>query len=104
MRLPRVSVWISGTGSNLAAILECHSIVDVSLVVSSKTSALGILKAKRAGVEVLVLDKKIDWQSLHQIHLDKKIDLIYLAGFMKVVPSSFVERWSGKMISVHPSL
>ena len=100
----RWSVFISGVGSNLAAILEERDHVDIALVVSSRAEAPGLLKAQRAGVKTHVLDKKIDWDKLHQTLLDHKIENIFLAGFMRILPAGFIERWQGKILNLHPSL
>ncbi len=104
MRLPRISIWISGTGSNLAGALEASGNHEIGLVVSSKKAASGILKARRAGVEVVEFLKPWDWQKLNQTHREKQIDFIFLAGFMKIVPPSFINEWKGKMVNIHPSL
>ena len=61
MNMPRWAVFISGTGSNLAAILDSSDDARVVLVVSSNANAYGLLRARRAGIPTLVLDKKIDW-------------------------------------------
>ena len=100
----RWAVFISGRGSNLAALLEMRDFVDISLVVSSRADAPGVLRAKRAGVPVLLLDKKIDWLKLDKDLRARKITNIFLAGFMRVVPADFVSKWHGRILNLHPSL
>jgi phosphoribosylglycinamide formyltransferase-1 len=100
----RIAIFISGRGSNMQALLDSVSKVRCCLVVSSKASAPGLARAKRAGIPTLVLDKKIDYEALHNELLKRKIDRILLAGFMKIVPASFIQRWQGKILNIHPSL
>jgi len=98
------AILISGRGSNLQAILDSASAVDVRLVVSSKASAPGLLRAKRMGVPTLVLPKKIDWIELDRELRSRGIDRVFLAGFMKIVPAEFVAKWEDRIVNVHPSL
>lgn len=109
----RWGVLISGRGSNLAALLETRDEVDLRLVVSSSPTAYGLLRARRAGVAVaatpLVLNpatgkKKIDWTALDQVLRKAGVTHIFLAGFMKVIPASFVEAWAGRIVNLHPSI
>lgn len=95
---------ISGRGSNLAALLELREEVDIRLVVSSRADAHGLLKARRAGVPTLVLDKKIDWPALDQELRMRGITHVFLAGFMRVIPAEFLKLWQGRVVNLHPSL
>ncbi len=99
-----LAVFISGRGSNLEVILKNKEQFASVLVVSSRSQAQGLQRAKNHGVESIILKSPIDWQQL-QDELDRNaIDLIFLAGFMKIVPASFVEKWTGKLFNLHPSL
>ena len=100
----RWAIFISGTGSNLHAMIDLRDYVDIALVVSSKAQAPGLLKAKRAGIPTLVLDSKINWTILHQELIKYRVQRIFLLGFMKLLPEDFVKLWEGKMLNVHPSL
>jgi phosphoribosylglycinamide formyltransferase 1 len=100
----RWAVLVSGRGSNLSALLEMRDVLDIRLVVSSNAKAPALLKAKRAGVPTLLLEKKIDWQKLDRALRAHGVNHIFLAGFMKVVPADFVQRWQGKILNLHPSL
>ena len=95
---------ISGRGSNLQALLRNPYAINVQLVISSKQSANGICKARRAAKSVVVLPKRIDWRDVHQTLLKHRIDRVFLAGFMRVIPAEFVEAWAGKILNVHPSI
>jgi phosphoribosylglycinamide formyltransferase-1 len=83
---------------------------DIALVLSNKNDAPGLALAKRAGVATAAVDPKIyagrdefeaSMQRMLEIH---RIELIALAGFMRVLGPLFVERWRGRMINIHPSL
>ena len=105
----RWAVLISGRGSNLGALLDLREEIDIALVVSSSAKAYGLLRAKRAGVPTTLTPlidgtKKIDWSTLDSLLRQQKIDRVFLAGFMKVVPPQFVEAWRGKILNLHPSL
>ena len=113
----RWCVFISGRGSNLAAAIEeCRETgPTISLVVSSDDSAPGLAKARRAGIPTLVMPKidhpttgsgkqKIDWVALDRALRAARIDAIFLLGFMRIVPADFLERWSGRVWNLHPSL
>lgn len=103
----RWCVLISGRGSNLASMLETPG-VDLRLVATSDSEAAGVAKARRAGVPVIVLKRKesgaIDWNALDDELRRRSIDAIFLLGFMRIVPASFVEQWQGRILNLHPSL
>lgn len=99
-----VAVFISGGGSTLQALLEMHHQIDISLVVTNKKTAIGNLKAKRFGKNILYFSSPIDFMSLHKALLDNKIKHIILAGFMKILPPDFVKLWKDRIINIHPSL
>lgn len=96
----RGAVFISGTGSNLAALMDLPAI-NVSLVVTSKPTAAGAGKARRRGVPVIVFH---DWESLQKELIRCQITYIFLAGFMKIIPESFLKNWTGRIWNIHPSL
>lgn len=102
----RWCVFISGRGSNLAALLEKPGI-EVRLVVTTDPMAAGCAKARRAGVPVLEIPrqgKTIDWVALDQNLRAASIDAIFLLGFMRIVPASFIAAWSERILNLHPSL
>lgn len=104
MMSPRTAVFISGRGSNLQALLDMSECVRVSLVVSSQSEAWGVARARRHGVPVLVLPKKIDWIGLHRELISRGVQKIFLLGFMRLLPAEFVSLWSGSIWNIHPSL
>lgn len=102
--MTRWAVFISGRGSNLQALLDSVEENRIVLVVSSSAQASGLVKARRMGVPTVVLRKKIDWVQLDQELRKYSVNRIFLAGFMKLIPASFVNAWDGKVLNVHPSL
>lgn len=107
----RWCVFISGRGSNLAASLEGireSGTHEIELVVSSAENAAGLAKAKRSGVPVLIAPKtssgKIDWDELNVELKRRRIDMIFLLGFMKIVPAKFTDQWTNRIVNLHPSL
>ena len=108
----RVAVLISGRGSNMAALLYAARADDcpyeVVLVSGDKPDAPGLKLAEAEGVPVRPLDAAaLDtafWDKLQRELESAKIDLIALAGFMRIIPDSFVAKWEGRMVNIHPSL
>jgi len=101
---PRWAFFISGQGSNMSALLDSREDTHVALVLSSNPSAPGLKRARREGIPTHVLDDKIDWQSVLKLLRQHRVDRIFLLGFMKIVPKTFLEEWSGIILNVHPSL
>jgi phosphoribosylglycinamide formyltransferase-1 len=110
----RVAILISGRGSNMVSLIEAARAPDfpaeIALVLSNRPDAAGLEHAKAAGIATLAIDHKAcpDRESfdraLDAALTSHDIAFICLAGFMRVLTDGFVERWSGKMINIHPSL
>ncbi len=88
----------------MQALLDLPSTLRVSLVVSSKASAAGLLRARRAGLQTLIFDSKINYEKLNEELRKRKIEKLILAGFMKIIPSSFIAQWKNRIVNIHPSL
>jgi len=89
-----IVVLISGSGTNLQAILDAG--IPVSHVISNTSEAQGLRRAENA---------RIPWSSYKATHiLEKDIKLIVLAGFMRILGEQFIYRWRNKIVNVHPSL
>jgi phosphoribosylglycinamide formyltransferase-1 len=111
---PRVAILISGRGSNMAALIEAARAPDfpavIALVLANKRDAGGIDTARRAGIETQTVESKAypdreAFEAEMQARLEARgIDLVCLAGFMRVLSAPFVERWRGRLINIHPSL
>ena len=108
----RIAILISGRGSNMAALIyaaraeDCA--FDVALVTGDKPDAHGLEVARAEGIAVEALDARSlgagYWDRLQQVLDDADVDLIALAGFMKIIPDEFLARWAGRMVNIHPSL
>ncbi|MGE3759357.1 MAG: formyltransferase family protein [Pseudobdellovibrionaceae bacterium] len=97
------AVFISGRGSNLKTLLDDASVKIVG-VVSSKKEAYGLIRCSLNEIPVHLLDKEIDWQKCHEQLLAWGATHIWLLGFMRLIPSEFIEKWQGRILNVHPSL
>lgn len=100
----RMAVFISGGGSCLQALLEMVEFQNIQIVVTNKKNIFGVLKAKRFGIEVIFLDKKTSFLELSLILKSKRVNKIFLAGFMKILPPEFIAQWNGQIFNIHPSL
>jgi phosphoribosylglycinamide formyltransferase 1 len=110
----RTAVLISGRGSNMTALIGAARAPDfpaeIALVLSNKSSAAGLAFARQAGIATAVVDHKIyagrdEFEGSMQAMLDiHRIDLICLAGFMRILSAPFVARWQGRILNIHPSL
>ena len=108
----RVAVLISGRGSNMAALVYAARADDcpyeVALVSGDLPNAPGLTLAAAEGVAVERIDggalKGGYWDALDAALRKARIDVIALAGFMKIIPADFIARWEGRIVNVHPSL
>jgi phosphoribosylglycinamide formyltransferase-1 len=110
----RIVVLISGSGSNLQAIIDAVNsgfiAADISAVISNKSEAFGLTRATEAGIATQVLDhKQFNSREEFDSNLASVIDryqpdIIVLAGFMRILTPEFVKKYQGKMINIHPSL
>jgi phosphoribosylglycinamide formyltransferase 1 len=115
MKRKRVAVLISGRGSNMAALIAAARSTtypaDIALVISNRADAIGLADAQGAGIPTAVIDHGAyggDRESFDRAiaaTLDRHaIDLVCLAGFMRLLTSWFVRRWEARMLNVHPAL
>ena len=111
----KIAVLVSGGGTNLQAILDAQAAGklphgEVSLVVSNRTGAYALERARAAGVETLTLTKKACGgqagfeAALQKALADRVIELIVLAGFLAILSGAFTDRWPRRILNVHPSL
>lgn len=105
-----VSVFVSGRGSNLRAILDSPSLknlIDVKSVIGDKLNCPAFDLARKFSIPVYSVGKKegfIPFDVLGGILKDQKIGLIVLAGFLKLIPEEFVIAFRNKIINIHPAL
>ena len=111
---PRLVVLISGSGSNLQAIIDAVKAeqidAEISAVISNKPDVKGLQRAKDAGIEAVTLDhtnytsrEAFDAELIHLID-GFQPDLIVLAGFMRILTADLTRRYEGRMLNIHPSL
>ena len=106
-----IAVFISGTGSNFKNLIENSlkkkSKFKINLVISNKSNAKGLNYAKRYKINKKIISyKNIRSAERNILHILKinKIDLICLAGFMKILTNNFIQKFEGKILNIHPSL
>jgi phosphoribosylglycinamide formyltransferase-1 len=105
----RVAVLVSGSGTNLQALLDDAAIrPHLSLVVSDRPGVLGLQRAADADIEALVIEPTGDRAELTSAVAEaldaRDIDVIASAGYMRVLGASVVERWRHRWLNVHPAL
>jgi phosphoribosylglycinamide formyltransferase-1 len=115
MAKKRVAILISGRGANMAALMEAAKNpgypAEIALVLSNRGDAAGLRRAAAEGIATVVVDHgefgkdregfERAVQALLEAH---RIDLVCLAGFMRLLTPFLVSRWSGRMINIHPAL
>ena len=114
MALPRISVLISGRGSNLGALLAAQRHGDlagtITHVLSNRADAQGLALALAEGVATSIVDHKAyasrdAFERALSTEIDRgEPDLVVLAGFLRVLGADFVDHYAGRMINIHPSL
>ena len=110
----RVAVLISGRGSNMRALAEAarapHFPAEIVLVLSNRPDAEGLASARGAGIATALVDHKIyagreeferSMQRVLELH---RVELVCLAGFMRLLSPWFVGQWTGRLINIHPAL
>tara|TARA_A100001011_G_C14236037_1_gene811081 strand:+ start:732 stop:1295 length:564 start_codon:yes stop_codon:yes gene_type:complete len=103
-------VFISGAGTNLKALIkssrEYNFPINIKLIVSNKKNAMGIVLAKKYSIPFKIIKTKnslFEKDLINEINR-KKISLICLAGYMKILSKNFINSYKGKIINIHPSL
>jgi phosphoribosylglycinamide formyltransferase-1 len=115
MRRKRVAILISGRGSNMAALIaaahEPDFPAEIALVASNRPEAAGLARATAEGIATCVVDHKQfgNDREAFEAALDaelarRAVDLVCLAGFMRLLSPWLIERWRNRMLNVHPSL
>ncbi|WP_171068591.1 phosphoribosylglycinamide formyltransferase [Acinetobacter sp. COS3] len=110
----KIAVLVSGNGSNLQALVDAQQGKQLSGqiigVLSNKADAYALKRAENANIATAVISHK-DFpnresfdEAMHQQLLNWQVDLVILAGFMRILTPTFVSKWQGKMLNIHPSL
>ena len=107
----RTAVFISGTGSNLKSLVKFSktkiSPISINFIVSNNSKAKGLNYAKKFKIKKKVLNfknKKLSENKLLSILKKNNIEIICLAGFMKILSKNFIKKFKGKILNIHPSL
>ena len=112
--IKKLAVLVSGNGSNLQSIIDSINIgeinANISLVMSNVETAFALTRAKQENLKSAFLNHKnfLSRESfdlaLSELLIKHKVDLIVLAGFMRILSNSFIEKFNKKIINIHPSL
>lgn len=110
----RVAVLISGRGSNMKSLVEAARTPDypaeIALVISNKPEAGGLEFARAESIAAVAIDSKAystretHEAAIHNTLKEHNIELVCLAGYMRILTESFVANWPGKILNIHPSL
>jgi phosphoribosylglycinamide formyltransferase-1 len=110
----RLAILISGRGSNMIALADAvrNGIIpdaEISIVISDQPNAAGLQKAQERGIETLVIKRGGRTRAEHDREImaalrARKVDLICLAGYMRILSNEFIEAFRGRILNIHPSL
>ena len=110
----RIGVLVSGRGSNLQALLDAESRGELSgqivVVISNKSQAFALERARKVGVQTILVtkaefpDREMFDEQVTEILRSYKVDLVVLAGYMRMFTAQFINEFQGRIINVHPSL
>lgn len=110
----RIAILISGRGSNMVALADAidHGTIpnaEIALVISDHSSAPGLVIARERGIKTLAIERRGRKREEHEQEIisvlrDEHVDLICLAGFMRILSPYFVDAFKGRILNIHPSL
>jgi phosphoribosylglycinamide formyltransferase-1 len=110
----RLAILISGRGSNMAALIDAAQsgkipAAEVAVVISDQSAASGLQRAHECGIETVVIERGGRSRAEHDREIiaalrKRKIDLICLAGYMRILSRDFVEAYRRRILNIHPSL
>lgn len=110
----RVAALISGRGSNMTSLIAAAKDpafpAEIALVLSNRPEAAGLETARKEGIAAVAIDHKAYAsreefeRAMQRVLEEHKIDIVCLAGFMRLLTPWFVEQWSGKMLNIHPAI
>jgi phosphoribosylglycinamide formyltransferase 1 len=110
----RLGILISGRGSNMVALIDAVQAgiipnAEVTVVISDQPAAAGLAKAQERGIESVVIERRGRSRAEHDREImaalrDRNIDLICLAGYMRILSNEFIAAFRGRTLNIHPSL
>jgi phosphoribosylglycinamide formyltransferase 1 len=114
VRRARLGILISGRGSNMVALADAVRDeripnAEIAIVISDKTDAAGLARAKERGIETLVIERRGRKREEHDREMvaalsGKTVDLVCLAGYMRLLSPEFIAAYRGRILNIHPSL
>ena len=114
MSTPRIAVLISGRGSNMMSLIEAAAVPgfpgEIACVISNRPEAHGLVRAQACNIPTRAIDHKAFPDrpgfdaALDAALEEEQIDLVCLAGFMRLLTPGFTGKWAGRMINIHPAL
>ena len=106
----RLAVFASGGGSNLQAILDyfdgagAKDAARVVLVASDRPGAGALARALKKNIAAAIVEQPSDGHAMLKLLESHRVDLIALAGYLKLIPAEITSHWSGKIVNIHPAL
>ncbi|MDD9332015.1 MAG: phosphoribosylglycinamide formyltransferase [Wolbachia sp.] len=109
MKRIKLGILISGRGSNMYALIAACKDQDfpaeVVCVITNNNEATGLKLAEQAKIPTFIInDKPLDADKIDGILIQHNVDLVCLAGFMRILKADFLSKWNNKIINIHPSL
>jgi phosphoribosylglycinamide formyltransferase-1 len=112
--IARIGILISGRGSNMVAIADAAREgripnAEIAVVISDQPAADGLIKAEERQIETLSIERRGRSREKHDREIvaalkDRKVDLVCLAGYMRVLSREFIDAYRGRILNIHPSL
>jgi phosphoribosylglycinamide formyltransferase-1 len=112
--IKRIAILISGRGSNMVALADAVAAgtipdAEVAIVISDKPDAAGLKEARERGLDILVIERAGRTREQHDREIvsalkTREVDLVCLAGYMRVLSMEFINAYRGRILNIHPSL
>lgn len=109
--MKKVAVFVSGSGSNLQALIDCNQeVYSIDLVISNKENAYGLERAKKHNIKTKYISKSnfsLDNERMKEtlkVLQENNIEYIVLAGYLNIIPKEIIEVYKNRIINIHPSL
>jgi len=108
MKMVKAIILLSGNGSNFQNIIDNIKSgflkIKICSVLSDNKNAYGLERAKKEKIKTIIISSNNDYDSVTKTIIENSVDIIILAGYMKILPASFVNKHIGKILNIHPSL
>jgi len=108
MKTVKAMIFLSGNGSNFQNIIDNVKSgflqIEIFSVISDNKNAYGLERAKKEKIKTIIINSNKDYENIEKTIIINSVDIIILAGYMKILPASFVNKHIGKILNIHPSL